>query len=104
MSALDILNEQIALIPSTIWPGLKNILNTNDEADRDEFVSLIRQELSHETFIEMAIMYYEWNMEDEALLMLDLAPDHPMVQIWQAWLLDRAGYEAEADGKAHAGS
>ena len=31
--------------------------------------------------------------------MLDLAPEHPMVQIWQAWLLDRAGHESEADAK-----
>ena len=32
-----------------------------------------------------------WNMEEEALKMLNLAPVHPMVQLWQAWLLDKAG-------------
>jgi tetratricopeptide (TPR) repeat protein len=45
------------------------------------------------------MQYYEWNMDEEALMILDLAPEHPMVQVWQAWLLDRAGHESEADAK-----
>jgi tetratricopeptide (TPR) repeat protein len=36
-------------------------------------------------------------MDDEALLILDLAPEHPMVQVNQAWLLDKAGYIDEAE-------
>jgi tetratricopeptide (TPR) repeat protein len=40
----------------------------------------------------MALLYIDWNMENEAMEMLDLAPGHPMVQLMQAWLLDRAGY------------
>jgi tetratricopeptide (TPR) repeat protein len=97
--ALDILNEQIVQDPLDHFARFEKFLITNDEADRDDFVSLIRQELSHETFIEMAVTYYEWNMEDEALFVLDFAPDHPMVRIWQAWLLDRAGFEVQADAK-----
>jgi tetratricopeptide (TPR) repeat protein len=38
-------------------------------------------------------------MEEEALLMLDLAPENPMVEVWQAWLLDRAGWESDAEDK-----
>jgi tetratricopeptide (TPR) repeat protein len=96
-SALDILNKQIELDPLNHLARFEKYLNTNADADMEEFAGLIRQELPHETYIEMAIQYYEWNMEEEALLMLDLAPEHPMVGIWQAWLLDRAGYELAAD-------
>lgn len=97
--ALRIINEQITLDPLNHMARFEKFLNTKDNADRDEFINLITQELPHETFIEMAIRYYEWGMDDEAMLMLDLAPDHPMVQIWQAWLLDRNGYEEEAMDK-----
>jgi tetratricopeptide (TPR) repeat protein len=60
---------------------------------------MIRQELPHETYIEMAIQYYDWNMAEEALRMLALAPAHPMVQIWQAYILDRTGKKDEAANK-----
>ena len=55
--------------------------------------------MPHETFIELAIQYYEWNMEKEALQILDMAPVHPVVQLWQAWLLDRAGQGEKARDK-----
>jgi tetratricopeptide (TPR) repeat protein len=98
-NALKIINEQLTFDPLNHQARFEKYLNTNDEADRDEFVNLISQELSHETFIEMAIQYYEWNMDEEALLMLNLAPEHPMVEIWQAWLLNKYGYEEEAIDK-----
>ncbi len=98
-AALEILNSEIELDPLNHLARFEKYLNTNDEKDRNEFAGLIKQELPHETYIEMAILYYEWNMEEEALLMLDLAPEHPMVEVWQAWLLDRAGYKSDADDK-----
>jgi tetratricopeptide (TPR) repeat protein len=98
-NALTILDHQIELDPLNHLARFEKYLITDDEADRDEFVGLIRQELSHETYIAMAVQYYDWKMEDEARLVLDLAPEHPMVQIWQAWLLDRAGYQLQADAK-----
>jgi tetratricopeptide (TPR) repeat protein len=44
----------------------------------------------------MAIQYYDWNMDEEALILLDLAPEHPMVQLWKAWLSERAGNNLKA--------
>ena len=98
-AALKIINEQIERDPLDHLARFEKYLNTNESTDKDEFASLIRQELPYETYIEMAVQYYEWNMEEEALLMLDLAPEDPMVQVWQAWLLDRAGFEGDADDK-----
>ncbi|MBK8883430.1 MAG: DUF5107 domain-containing protein [Bacteroidales bacterium] len=99
IAALNILNEQIELDPLNHLARFEKYLITNVESDGDEFESLIRQELAHETFIEMAVQYYEWNLEEEALHVLDFAPEHPMVQIWQAWLLDRAGNDQLAEEK-----
>jgi tetratricopeptide (TPR) repeat protein len=98
-AALKILDDQIKSDPLNHLARFERYLDTDDESDRDDFVSLITQELPHETFIEMAIQYYSWNMTDEALLMLDLAPEHPMVQVWEAWLLEKSGHEPEAVDK-----
>jgi len=99
VSALNIISEQLSLDPLNHLARFEKYLNTGAEADKNEFVHFIRQELPHETYIEMAIQYYEWNMEDEALRILDLAPVHPMVQLWQAWLLDRTGQKSKAEDK-----
>ena len=97
--ALEILNEQIALDPLNHMARFEKYLITDAEADQEEFINLIRQELPHETYIEMAVQYYEWDLVDEALILLDMAPEHPMVQIWQAWLLDKEGYATDANVK-----
>ena len=94
--ALRILNEQLSSDPLNHFARFEKYLNSRALTDQNEFVRLIRQEMPHETYIEMAIQYYEWNMEAEALMLLDLAPEHPMVQVWQAWLLDRTGDKSEA--------
>jgi tetratricopeptide (TPR) repeat protein len=94
--ALDILNEQLGNDPLNHLARFEKYLNTKDPADREEFAGLIRQEMPHETYIEMAIQYVEWAMEEEAMTVLDLAPEHPMVLLWQARLLDRAGNKTKA--------
>jgi tetratricopeptide (TPR) repeat protein len=98
-SAITILNEQLTLDPLNHFARFEKYLNTGKEADRNEFVSMIRQELPHETFIEMAIQYYEWNLETEALNILELAPAHPMVQLWQAYILDKRGEKVASEYK-----
>jgi len=97
--AMKLIESQIEADPLNHLARFERYLISGDEADRDDFVGMITQELPHETYIELAMLYYEWNLEDDALKLLDLAPEHPMVQVWQAWLLDRAGYTDEADEK-----
>jgi tetratricopeptide (TPR) repeat protein len=97
--ALKTLNEQLDLDPLNHFARFEKFLNTGAETDKNDFVHFIRQEMPHETYIEMAIQYYEWNMEQEASQILNLAPVHPMVQLWQAWLLDRAGEKSKAEDK-----
>lgn len=71
-------------------------LITGSEADRNEFVNMIRQEMPWETFIEIAIHYNDLKRSGESLKVLGLAPEHPIVQIWQAWLLDKSGKRQES--------
>jgi tetratricopeptide (TPR) repeat protein len=96
VSALAIINSELTLDPLNHRARFEKYLNTGMESDRNVFVYMIRQELPHETFIEMAIQYHEWKLDDEALKLLELAPAHPMVQIWQAYLLNEAGEKKKA--------
>lgn len=45
----------------------------------EEFTSLIRNELPHESYIEMALAYMRLNLDDDARAVLEHAPDHPTV-------------------------
>jgi tetratricopeptide (TPR) repeat protein len=53
--------------------------------------------LPHETFIELALQYHEWKLDEEALIILGLSPVHPMVQMLQGYLLDNHGQRAAAE-------
>jgi tetratricopeptide (TPR) repeat protein len=98
-AAINSLNELLAVDPLNHFARFEKYMNTGADQDKNDFVRYIRQEMPHETFIGMAIRYYEWNLERESLRILDLAPVHPMVQLWQAWLLERAGMQSKSDDK-----
>lgn len=51
--------------------------------------SLVRNELPHETYLELAIQYAGYGLEKEAFNVLEYSPSHPVVHYWRAWLLRR---------------
>lgn len=53
----------------------------------DAFKSMIRNELPHEHYLEIAISYAELGLTGEAVSVLEQAPEYPMVNYWLAWLL-----------------
>jgi len=50
------------------------------------FTSMIKNELPHETYLELAISYANLNLPEEAILILQQAPAHPIVYYWLAYL------------------
>jgi len=53
----------------------------------ERFRSLIRNELPHETYLEIAMYYVDLGLEDDALRVLEVAPEQPTIRYWQAYLL-----------------
>lgn len=53
----------------------------------DEFRTLIRSELSHETYVELALYYVKLNLQDQAVELLEFVPDFPTASYWLAYLL-----------------
>ena len=45
----------------------------------DEFKSMIRNEMPQESYIEMALAYMRWSLDDDAAAALENAPAHPTV-------------------------
>jgi tetratricopeptide (TPR) repeat protein len=90
-SSLAIINAQLMRDPMNHISRFEKYMNTGSESDKTEFVKYIRQELPHETFIELALQYHEWNLDEEALIILGLSPVHPMVQVIQSFLLYEKG-------------
>jgi tetratricopeptide (TPR) repeat protein len=63
---------------------------------RDAFTGLIRNELPHETYLELAAYYLQLGLAGEAALVLTLAPDQPMVNFWRAYLADQLSRSDES--------
>jgi len=55
----------------------------------------IKCELAHESYLELAITYYNWGLTDEAIKVLKLAPANPIVFYWLAYL-----YKDSAEDKS----
>lgn len=52
-----------------------------------DFHSLIRNELPHETYLEIAIHYANLGLTDDAVKLLEVAPEYPTALYWLAYLL-----------------
>ena len=61
------------------------------------FASMVRNELPHETYLEIAAFYAGLGLEDDARRVLEAMPPHPLGQFWLAHLLrDKAPAESRA--------
>lgn len=51
-----------------------------------DFTEVITNELPFETYLEIALEYYRYGCQSEALWVLSYAPEHPVVLLWKAFL------------------
>ena len=56
------------------------------QASREDFSGLIRNELPHETYLELAAWYHGLGLDEDAAKVLDLAPPTPEGLYWLAYL------------------
>jgi tetratricopeptide (TPR) repeat protein len=84
--AADILNQILALDPLNHFARFEKSLWEQSESSRRAFVSLIRNELPLETFLELAIWYDSIGQSKESEAVLQLAPQNAEVAYWLAYL------------------
>ncbi|HAZ02860.1 MAG: hypothetical protein A2W90_17105 [Bacteroidetes bacterium GWF2_42_66] len=79
INALDPLNHFADFERNLLHPSPENYLR---------FTSSIINEMPYQTYLELALDYYNLGLKNEALQVMDKAPAHPLVTLWNAFLKD----------------
>jgi len=81
-----VLDDILRIDPLSHFVRFERCLLDSSDAGREAFTSLIRSELPHETYLELAMFYFNLGLTEEAAKVLGLAPSHPVVDYWLAYL------------------
>ncbi len=84
--ARRVLDRILEIEPLNHWTRFELYLWDPDNRRRDDFQGMIRNEMPHENYLEMALWYYRCGRDNESLRMLEMAPEHPMISYWKAFL------------------
>lgn len=84
---LDTIASYDPLNPFTAFE--KYLLQNSGEA-KEKFIGLIKNEMPAQTFLELAIWYYNLGRNDEAKEILALSPANAEVAYWRAFLENKA--------------
>jgi len=57
-----------------------------DPGTKDLFANNIRNEFPCQTYLELALVYYNLGCAPDAIRVLKIAPEHPLIFLWQAFL------------------
>ena len=87
--AESVLKNLLAFDPLNHFSRFENYILKNDETSKTTFVSLIRNELPYETFMELAVWYYNAGCTDEAAKVLSLSPATAETEYWLSFIQNR---------------
>ena len=87
--AESVLRTLLTFDPLNHFSRFERFLMKNDELSKTEFVSLIRNELPYETFMELAVWYYNAGCNDEAAKVLALSPQTAETHYWLSFLQNK---------------
>lgn len=84
--------QQISAIrsidPLNHFAKMEQFLISKSEGDKKAFIESQRSELAYQTYLELAIQYVNLGRDEDALAVLELAPQHPLVDLWWSYLKD----------------
>ena len=95
-AASDAIAKLKLLTPLNHFIRFENYRLDNTETNKKEFTGLIRNELPHETYLQLADWYLSVGQPEESLQVLLLAPQTPEINYWIAYLMNLS---KEGDGK-----
>jgi tetratricopeptide (TPR) repeat protein len=84
--AAEVWKQLLNLDPLNHYAHFEQYLTQPNGENRTVFQQAIRNELPHETYLELAMDYVNQGQEKEAIQILQLAPAYPMVSYWLAYL------------------
>ena len=89
-NAKDAVAHLKAIDPLSHLADFENFLLDRSEENLEQFKSMIRSELPVESYLELASYYLGLKLFEDAALVLQQSPPHPMVYYWLAYLNDLA--------------
>ncbi len=93
--AQKVLEQLLEIDPLNHFAYFEQYLQVQDQENRAKFTAMIRSELPHETFLELAMTYVNLGLDKEAIQALQMAPSYPTVDYWLAFL-----HKENAPGKS----
>ncbi|MEZ5042735.1 MAG: DUF5107 domain-containing protein [Saprospiraceae bacterium] len=85
-AAKTTLNQLLSIDPLNHFAYFEQYLLAKSPATKTSFLERHRSEFRDQTFMELAIDYYNKGQHQEALEVFELAPNTPLIQLWQAYL------------------
>lgn len=80
-----------AIDPLNHFAKMEQYLISRSEGDKQAFLNSHRSELAYQTYLELAIIYEKLGRTEEAIAVLELAPRHPLIDLWWSYLKKDAG-------------
>lgn len=84
--ATEILNRINAVDPLNHFVGFEKYLLDNSEASKQNFISLIQNEMPQQTYLELGIWYCQLNRKEEGSKVFSLAVPNAELVYWKAFL------------------
>lgn len=100
--AREALNKILDIDPLSHFARFEQYLLDPGPGTLNNFKSMIRNELPHEAYLEIAAYYANLRLDDDALQVLEVAPDQATVRYWQAYLLRKKSPERSREVLEHA--
>jgi predicted Zn-dependent protease len=82
----EVLDTLLAQDPLSHFARFEKYLWDGSDVNKAHFTGLIRSELPRETYLQLAVWYYNAGMEEEAALLLKMAPGNATVSFWQSFI------------------
>jgi len=100
--AREALNKILDIDPLSHFARFEQYLLDPGPGTLENFKSMIRNEFPHEAYLEIAAYYANLRLDDDALRVLEAAPEQATVQYWQAYLLRKKSPQRSREALAHA--
>jgi len=100
--AREALNKILDIDPLNHFARFEQYLLEPGPGTLNNFKSMIRNEFPHEAYLEIAAYYANLRLDDDALQVLEAAPDQATVRYWQAYLLRKKSAEQSREVLEHA--
>jgi Tfp pilus assembly protein PilF len=92
-----LIHTVLEIDPLNHFARFENYLLTRERVLLYEFQNKIHNEFPHETYLELAVTYHNFGLNQESLQILSLAPVNPIVFYWRAYLFANNGQMNESE-------